>query len=230
MSDYFENINAWKNIYNSSDFGNIYPSSDMVSIFHNVIKPVMKRKNNKVLDFGCSIGANTKVFADMGFEVYGIDISQKAISKCVERNGFPKENFTVADILTSDKTVKELFGVEFDLILALNCLYYFSNKGIDSALTQFAEVMGENSVFYANLHTSNTYFLKNDFQHAPNDDGLLMVAENGNVKKKMYYNVVNSKKETEDKFHILKKVEICQSSLELNGKTVESLHYIGKRR
>lgn len=229
MSNYNENINIWKDIYHSSDFGNKYPSTNMVSIFHNMIKPVMARKNNKILDFGCSLGANTKVFADLGFEVYGIDISQKAIDLCVERNGFKKENFVVADILSSDKTIKEIFEAEFDLILALNCLYYFSNYGIEKAAAQFADVMGEDSVFYANLHTSNTYFLTDYEKHGGNEEGLLRVAENGNVKEMMYYNVVADKREMEDKFHMFQKIGISQSSLELNGNLVESLHFIGKK-
>ncbi len=83
-----DNSTVWSDVYDTSDFGNKYPSSYLVSLFHSRIKPILlKSKNNlreiNVLDFGCSIGANSKVYQDLGINTYGIDVSERAIERLI---------------------------------------------------------------------------------------------------------------------------------------------------
>ncbi|MEG1742479.1 MAG: methyltransferase domain-containing protein, partial [Acetivibrio sp.] len=74
-----ENKKTYDEAYENG-WGNSYPDSMWVSLYHSKIKKLLnqEKKPIRVLDFGCSLGANTRFFADLGFEVYGIDISEEA--------------------------------------------------------------------------------------------------------------------------------------------------------
>lgn len=86
------NSDTWNGIYEQTDFGNKYPLSYLVSLFHARVKPeILKTKqleDANVLDFACSIGANSRVYRDLGMNIYGIDVSMNAINKAVQWGGY----------------------------------------------------------------------------------------------------------------------------------------------
>ena len=105
------NSNTWQTIYKETSFGNEFASSYLVSLFHNRIKPMLleskKAEDINVLDFGCSLGANSEIFNKCRMNVYGIDVSERAIEEARKR---VLGRFEAVNILQDGMDIANVFG------------------------------------------------------------------------------------------------------------------------
>ncbi len=224
-----KNSRAWSEIYRTTAFGNAYPTDGLVSIYHHFIKKELKGAGHplKVLDFACSHGANAKFFANLGFDVYGVDISKEAIDFCIQKQGFGPEQFVACDILNEERPVKEMFGT-FDLIIASECLYYFAEKDLQRLLQEFQDCMKDGAVFYGNMHTWNHQLYRNYRQTNRNEEGLTEIPESGTAGLPLGVRIVENKEEMRKLFGVFQEKAIVRSVLELESEN-ETLHFIGKK-
>lgn len=219
-----ENINSYEKIYQKG-WGNRYPDSSIISYYFHYIKPLIgvTGRRPKMLDFGCSLGANTKFFADQGFEVYGIDISETVIEKCITMNSFDRNHFKVCNILGEGIGLKELFGTDFDLIVASDVLYYFSKEDAHLVLNMFNEALQDQGVIYANWVTCNHYVYE---KYKRNPGEQIRVSNTENIDETLNVYVLEDKQEMEELFDMFQKKHIKATTIEYES-TNESLHYIG---
>lgn len=223
-----ENKSSYDEVYKKG-WGNKYPNSNMISYYFNYMKPLLQAKgerNLKMLDFGCSIGANTRFFAEQDFEVYGIDISEIAIARCIERNKFPEDHFKALNIF--DYTDLEMiFETKFDLIVASEVLYYFDKKDVGKLLKLFNSSLSENGIIYANWVTFNM----DPYRKYKKSDlcGQIKVSNTGSVGEELNVYVIENKQEIEEIFNVFNTKYIKSTSLELDGEN-ESIHYIGVKK
>ncbi len=223
------NSRAWSEVYRTTAFGNAYPSDGLVSIYHHFIKKELGGSAHppKVLDFACSHGANAKFFESLGFDAYGIDISKEAIDYCIQEQGFDPEKFAACDILSGEQSLKEMFGT-FDLVIASECLYYFSERDLNRLLQEFKSCMKEGAVFYANMHTWNHQLYRN-YEHAgKNAEGLTEISESGTAGLPLGVRIVRDKEEMRQLFGTFQEIATVRSVLELESEN-ETLHFIGKK-
>lgn len=157
------NQDRWIEIYEKTNFGNRYPSSYLVSVYHRIIKEHLPKTKERarVLDFGCSFGANSSMLLDCGLDVYGVDISEEAIKYCTEKKGFDSEKFIACDILSDECKLKDVYSEKFDLIIASEILYYFSSADLDRILHLFNKFLKRDGVIYANMPGYSYAYLQN---------------------------------------------------------------------
>ena len=121
------NKESWIDLHNSEEdrslniVENIYPSKCMQSFYKFHIQPLLNKKDNfKFLEIGCGSGANFKIFSENEVELFGLDISEKALNRVKDLN----------------KNIKTYLGNSyslpfrdntFDFVLADACLYYCEN-------------------------------------------------------------------------------------------------------
>ncbi|MDE7313408.1 MAG: class I SAM-dependent methyltransferase [Eubacterium sp.] len=224
-----QNAKAWTEVYKTTSFGNNYPTDCLVSLYHHFIKQELAQKKHpvKVLDFGCSHGANAKFFLDQGFDVYGIDISKDAVDYCIRQQRFDKHRFAACDLLGDHVSIQELFGT-FDLVIASECLYYFSQSDFDALLQNFYECMNEHAVIYANMHTWNHPLYKNYRDMGRNAEGLTQIPASGKADLPLHVRIVENKQEMRQLFRRFQETATVRSVLELESE-METLHYIGKK-
>lgn len=224
-----KNSLAWSKVYEETGFGNKYPTDGLVSLYHHFMKPELKQLERpaKVLDFGCSHGANARFFEDLGCEVYGIDISSDAIAYCIREQGFDKDKFASCDVLKEDLSIEEMFGT-FDLVIASECLYYFSKTDFDKLLQKFYDCMNPGAVIYGNMHTWNHDLYRKYQAAGANEEGLTEIPASGTAALPMWVRIVEDKEEMRKIFGIFQEIVTKRSSLELETDT-ETLHYIGKK-
>lgn len=226
--DYIKiNKEGYDKIYESG-WGNRYADSNLISMYYNNIRALLPvgRKWN-CLDFGCSLGANTQFFHDIGFDMYGLDISQTAIDKCIEIHHFPPERFMAADILKERTQIKHLFpGVSFDLIIAANVLYYFTDSDIRRILCQFIEVMNEGAVLYANMHTKDSTFYNGKSR---SEDGLYRLENSGSIDSMTCMNAVDGKDDMIKLFNSFQAESVLYSMIETKENFfTQDYHYVGR--
>jgi ubiquinone biosynthesis O-methyltransferase len=80
--------------------------------------------NGSVLDVGCGNGIISLQLGKDGFNIKGIDVSEKAIQKAKENNPFPNVTFEVAD---ADKL--KASGEAFDAIICSEVLEHLNHPG-----------------------------------------------------------------------------------------------------
>ncbi len=74
-----------------------------------------------VLDVGCGNGVISRSLGELGYNVYGIDVSEKAISKAKELNKFPNVNF---DVISAEQLVAE--GKKYNAIICSEVLEHLN--------------------------------------------------------------------------------------------------------
>tara|TARA_B100000575_G_C23015810_1_gene584997 strand:- start:33 stop:713 length:681 start_codon:yes stop_codon:yes gene_type:complete len=140
--------NEFENEYLSGKFAK-FPNETMLKIlFGNYLKkPLHLDRNSKILDIGCAFGNNLIPFADIGCEIYGIDIHSK-IGSLAERflgsKGY--KNFTFKE--GNNREIN--FGDNsFDLVISINTIHYENNeRNICKAFEEISRVLKPGGYLY----------------------------------------------------------------------------------
>lgn len=74
-----------------------------------------------VLDVGCGNGVISRSLGEAGYNVYGIDVSEKAITKARQLNKFPNVRF---DVISAEQLIAE--GKKYDAIICSEVLEHLS--------------------------------------------------------------------------------------------------------
>lgn len=90
-----------------------YPSEELVKFIYHYWPVKEDREGLIALDIGCGNGRNTKMMADEGIDVVGIDISKKAVDICKDSGLTAYEG----DILNFQ------FAIKFDIIVDCFSMY-----------------------------------------------------------------------------------------------------------
>ncbi len=115
MAEYFE-----------YGFRNEEPSHTHNYLLPEIIKILANYKSNKILDVGCGNGSMAIELMKIGYDVYGIDASEKGID--IAKKTYP-ERFFLQDI-NSKSIPKELENIKFDTIISTEVIeHLFDPKG-----------------------------------------------------------------------------------------------------
>ena len=216
-----DNAAVWKTIYDTSSFGNRYPSSYLVSLFHARIKPLLlERKSGlekvNVLDFGCSIGANSAVFTALNMNVYGIDVSESAISRLVKNGVGDQEHFKAVNLVNQELELDDVFpDTKYDLIIASECIYYFSNSERQRLLEKFIKAMNDGAILYVSMPTFDMSLYR-AYKNVPkNDDGMIEIKESGRIKRALWVNLPKNLKECKEMFNQFQIIDIMTVNMPL---------------
>ena len=106
-------------------------------------------RGEKLLDFGCGQGAALRFFKSKGFDVNGVDISHTGIQRCKDDMPEIADHFSVID----PKPARDdsFFGGQFDLVVAFQSLYYYSNEDMDTRLHSLYDMMKTGGIIYASM-------------------------------------------------------------------------------
>ena len=126
------------------DFENLYHEVEKTNFWFKArrkyILDILKNypKNMAVLDIGCSSGILLNELKDIGFEagnLYGVDISEKAINNC-RANGIANAFVMDAQDIQLDR--------KFDIIIASDCLEHLEDDR--KALANWADLLKPNGI------------------------------------------------------------------------------------
>jgi 2-polyprenyl-3-methyl-5-hydroxy-6-metoxy-1,4-benzoquinol methylase len=102
------------------------------------------KPGSRILDLGCGPGQCSKYFAERGFDVTGIDFSEKFLE--IARENVPDVEFIQADIL------EHPFEQErYDAVWANAVLLHFTTEEVTELLSRIQEALSSKGVFYASF-------------------------------------------------------------------------------
>jgi len=100
-------------------------------------------------------GAALRFFKPKGFDVYGVDISEVDIEHCRRIMPDVADHFAVIDPKPRNDDV--FFGGRFDLVIAIQSLYYLSEPDLAVRLRSLHEQMKSGALIYATMIGTGHY-------------------------------------------------------------------------
>ena len=166
------------------------------------------KNGEKLLDFGCGQGAALNYFHDLGFDVYGVDINNSDFQVAVNRYPFLKDKYRLIAPDPADN--HSFFDTDFDVVIAIQALHYFSNHDLEECLDGLFKQMRPNSVFYATMMADKSLeYFNNSSEYC---DGLRKVEhvfESRGIRVSDYYvNFTYSEEDLVKKFHMFEPVHV----------------------
>lgn len=115
-------------------------------------------RGSKVLDLGFGDGRNMPLLHDLGFEIYGVEISEEICALTRER----MERLGVPAVLKTGTNAHIPFADEsFDLVLACHACYYVSaGETFEDNLIEICRVLRPGGRFLFSLAKTDSYVLK----------------------------------------------------------------------
>jgi len=122
-----------------------------------------------VLDLGIGEGRNALFFAKMGYEVEGVDISQTAVERCVQRAETQKLR-----VKAEVKDLKEItiHPEEYSLIIAAWVLNFFRKTEVETIVNEIKNGLKKDGLVYLGV------FSPSDPSYRQAKEGLKEVEEN----------------------------------------------------
>ncbi len=204
MKDYLRaNNDYWQKGYQADNV-----ESFVFRVYGRILKPefgLSGTNHEKILDFGCGAGAALSFFDRNGFDVYGVDISKIDIERCKARMPHISDHFSVIDSQPEESDV--FFGGNYDLVVAIQSLYYYSDEDLKKRLISLKNQMKPGAVLYATMMGTKCWYYDHSKEYR---DGLREVSLNTErLKIKNYFvNFVSSENDLQKKFGMFKKVHI----------------------
>ncbi len=150
---------AWENSYSNRDNFIFYPSEEVIRFVSRYIRKrvgLSEFQNMhsldhvpRLLDMGCGIGSHVLFAHQMGLEVYGVDLSQTAVSVAIERAaqaGLSRDHLRQADI-------RQLPWADsfFDYIVSRAVLDSMHFQIARAAIAEAARVLASHGLVYCDL-------------------------------------------------------------------------------
>ena len=180
-------------------------------------------KHEKLLDFGCGSGASLRFFKSKGFDVYGIDISEPDIQRCKQRMPDIADHFITIDPKPNETDV--FFGGRYDIVTAIQSLYYLSNRDLRKRLLSIHNQMKEGSLIYATMMSPKTeLYYDNSVEY---EDGLRKVefsTERMQIND-YFINFTTDENNLLQKFNMFKKIHIGYYANKFREDEGTSFHY-----
>ena len=134
-------LGYWNDIYSKKNYFGTGPTK--LAIFAKEL--LEKNSLQKILELGCGQGRDCLFFAKEGFDVFGFDISQDAISFVEECR--IAENLGNLKVVVHDVTKPLDFNSEFDLIYSNLALQFFDLNQLGAIFDNINKIMQKNSLF-----------------------------------------------------------------------------------
>jgi ubiquinone/menaquinone biosynthesis C-methylase UbiE len=133
----------------------------------------------KFLDLGCGLGRHSVLFAQNGYEVKAVDLSEYAVNNL--NNWAEREQLSikteVCDMLNlpfEDET--------FDCLMAYNVIYHTDTQGFIKSLEEIKRVLKRNGEVFITLISKNTYSYQRAEQYKRIDSNTILRDENDTEK------------------------------------------------
>jgi SAM-dependent methyltransferase len=174
--------------------------------------------HEKVLDFGCGQGGALRYFDRLGFDCYGVDISETDIA--VARQEMPHIAQQLAVISPMPDRELKFFGdTRFDVVISIQTLDFLSNSDFEKAIACIHANMKPGAKIYASMNGWDMYYR----QHGePAGDGLWHIRmKTDRLDYDLYLNFVRDKDEMREKFKLFTPVYVDHYDYSVRGEGSE---------
>ena len=149
------NVDTYEQLYQNG-YGAVFPESHVIRVHRHILDWELDAKPGPFLDFGCGIGTHACYFARHGYTPFGCDTSSKAIEQAKQLLPEHAANFHVTHVIPKLETL--FAGVEFNLCLANQVLYFLSDTAIRNIVQQIHALLRPGGVFLATMMSYSCWY------------------------------------------------------------------------
>ncbi len=173
--------NTWNEVYSKNFSGMWYPSEGVVKFTARYLKRKIgikkydiKKDVRRILDVGCGNGRHVVFFAEHGYDVYGIDISSKAIEIA---NTWISMNELNANVKVGNIEKLRFDDEYFDVVILHEVLDHVTFSNAKKSMNEIKRVLTANGYIYITLRSTedsefgvgeevehNTFILQNGYE------------------------------------------------------------------
>lgn len=114
-----------------------YPFAGYQEVLDGIYKTILKKEKGRILDIGFGTGTLTKRLYDDGYEIYGIDFSEKMIEIAEEK--MPEARLICYDFTKG--LPEELMLQQFDFIICTYAIHHLTEQEKAAFITQLLKCL-----------------------------------------------------------------------------------------
>lgn len=185
----------WNQSYDNKENFNFYPHEEIIRFVSKYIKKrtglqelTLVSSMEKGLDLGCGIGRHVIYLDDMGFDAYGIDLSEKAINTAKTWSKFEQKEHLLERFHLGSITEMPYKDDIFDFVVSHGVLDSMNYEIAKKAIKETHRVMKKNGLFYLDLISGD------DYEHGREYDGEEIVntgMEKGTIQSYFNWSKIN---------------------------------------
>jgi SAM-dependent methyltransferase len=183
----------YNNIYTKQIKHTNVPLNIITKVFLSRFSPIKKNfKNKKLLDFSCGSGAYLNFFLNLGFKVYGSEISNVIVNQLKKK--FNKVQFSIAK-----NNYINFPNRFFNFFIAIHSIYYSENESesFDDTIKLVKSKIKKNGFFIFTIPRIEQKHLK--FKHIKNNL-YKIVKDKYNLRKNSFFFLFQNDKEIRKQF------------------------------
>jgi len=221
LQDYLaENKGFWEHGYYAPNV-----DSPVFRFYGRMLKPdfgITGEAGETLLDYGCGQGTATSYFSKLGFNAYGVDISETDIATAQSLYPDIKDNFRVID--PAPALTDTFFDKTFCVVTAIQSLYYYSDSDLAIRMENLHANMVPGGVFYATMIGEQSTAHFEDAE--PADDGLHRIESSSRSGKGHHFmNFIKDEDELKKKFQMFKAKHVGFYSDQFRSDEGVSFHF-----
>lgn len=146
---------VWEQVFSNQEWGK-YPPEDFIRFIARNFYNVENRTKIKILEVGCGPGANLWFLAREGFETFGIDGSQTAITRAKNRLNTECPNWR-GELTVGDFSILPYPNDYFDAVVDIEAVYCNSYATSKQIYGEMARVVRGGGKLYSRTFAPNTW-------------------------------------------------------------------------
>jgi ubiquinone/menaquinone biosynthesis C-methylase UbiE len=156
MKNQIDQIRDWERFF--SDKERVFPAEGLIRVLKGTYPRLSKInhiRKSKALDQGCGDGRNSELLKSLGYQVYGVDVSEQMVNN--NQKKFPGITFKLG--FNRSIPFENNF---FDLLVGWNSIYYLSEPEDDlkDNLLELARVAKNNALVILSIPTPENFIFK----------------------------------------------------------------------
>lgn len=154
----------WDRLHEQPRFRPTYPNEGVVRFLMQHYRKC-NPQNIKVLDLGVGGGRHTKLLCELGFSVFGLDISMIGLE--YTRKRIAQENFDV-DLVRASMSQLPFKNQSFDAVISYGVFNYGNRKDMQMAIQDMYRILKAEGKAFVMLRTTSDYRFGKGEQLEPN--------------------------------------------------------------
>jgi SAM-dependent methyltransferase len=183
--------------------------------------------SGRLLDFGCGQGSAVAFFHAKGYDAYGVDVSD--VDLVAARDRFPALADRFERINPKPSRDDRWFGGDFDVITAIQSLYYLGEHDLHERLRSLHAQLRTGGVFYATMiGTASWYYELSE----PAEQGMRRVTLRGRLSGSQVCLFTGSEEQLMERFSMFEPLHVGFYSERFRSDEGPGFHYafVGRRR
>ncbi|WP_238700348.1 class I SAM-dependent methyltransferase [Helicobacter jaachi] len=170
-------------------YGIRYPEGHVIRFYERILRYELKKLSGKMLDFGCGNGTHAQYFTDKGYEVYGVDIIESALTQASKAIG------QRAKLITPNQSLQGLFvdshnkPLCFDIIFANQSLYYLDSEHLRNCVQELYDMSSPGAICFFTMMSRKNGYAKHIARELEN--GLSEVVLSGRLQERSYIHFID---------------------------------------